>query len=151
MRTNDLRAQPMTIPHSTLCVTECVFAAKPAAGADLGGTGIQVARHLAMWVAWQHAWSADDELGYPKQSPMFSGAQGGAVSPDTFDHLCEQADAWVARAMDAIIDDLPPIERAAIYHLHLCAVFRGRDLDAAYAAALEHLGMAMAAKGLLLL
>jgi len=103
---------------------------------------------MDLWARWQRSWSAADELGYPKACPMFRGVRSGVASEDTFDHLCEQADGWAAGVMDALIDGLSPIERAAIYHKHLHAVFRGRDLDAAYARALESLGRAMASKGL---
>jgi len=103
--------------------------------------------YLAMWVQWQRSWSAADELGFPKAHPMFKNLRSGVAGNDTFDHLCEQADTWAAHVIDAVIDGLSPIERAAIYHKHLAAVFRGRDLDAAYDQAIAALERGIAAKG----
>lgn len=102
---------------------------------------------LEIWVQWQRSWSAADELGYPKVSPLFKGVCSGAASEDAFEHLCEQADAFAAHAIDAVIDGLSPVEKAAIYHKHLHAVFRGRDLDDAYARALTAIERGIVARG----
>lgn len=108
----------------------------------------QVMRYIEMWASWQSAWSAAGEVGFPDCSPMFKGSAGGVAGDDTFDLLCEQSDTWVAKAVDAIIDDLPPIERSAIYHRHLDAVFRGPDLEAAYERAIEAVEQGMRGEGL---
>lgn len=90
-----------------------------------------VERYLTLWAGYMQAWQARDDVGYPTHSAGF-GSISGAVCDDTFDHLCEQADATAARAMDAIIDGLQPDQRAAVYHKHLLAVFRMRDLEGSY-------------------
>lgn len=108
---------------------------------------MNVEGYLAMWAQWSRAWSADDELGFPKASPMFKHLQSVGVSNDAFEHLCEQADTFAAHAIDAVIDGLSPIERAAIYHKHLASVFRGRDLEDAYARALTAIERGIAARG----
>lgn len=104
--------------------------------------------NLALWARYMNAWRASDDVGYPNHSAGFGSAPGGAVCDDTFEHLCDSADAYAARAMDAIIDGLPAIERAAVYHIHLAAVFRMRDLEGAYERARIAIRSKMAGRGL---
>ena len=105
-------------------------------------------QHLATWARYMRRWRADEDVGYPDHSAGFGESSGGAVCDDTFDHLCDAADAYAARAMDAIIDSLPPIERAAVYHIHLAAVFRMRDVQGAYEQARIAIRKKMAGRGL---
>lgn len=60
--------------------------------------------------------AAKPELGY-----VISKGASGAKS---FDDLCEAADGAAAAATDALVDDLPPAQRAAIWHVYLGCVWR---------------------------
>lgn len=92
-----------------------------------------VERALELWRAHMHSWRAHERLGYPNRSAVLG--TGGAESADTFDELCDAADLYGGQAMEAIIDSLPPIERAALCHAYLHTVWRFRDLGAVLARA----------------
>jgi hypothetical protein len=104
--------------------------------------------HLDTWARYMRRWRASDDVGYPDHSAGFGEAAGGAVCDDTFEHLCDSADAYAARAMEAIIDGLPPDQRAAVYHVHLAAVFRMRDLPGSYERARIAIRQKLAGRGL---
>lgn len=83
--------------------------------------------HLDNWRRWMRKDSVTD--GYSRTA---AGCIGGGYS-QSFDDMVDAEDIRCARILDALVNSLEPIERAAIYHRYLYAVFRhGRDqMDAA--------------------
>jgi len=79
-----------------------------------------VDRYLDLWSTWMRKPATD--LGYPTRSSFL--ATGGTSGADAFDHLCDDADHYAAKATDAVICGLSPIEQSAVHHVHLAAVFR---------------------------
>jgi|SRR3990172_1685522 len=77
-------------------------------------------RLLHTWARWHHEESYSK--GYPKRSPLF--ATGGSSSVDAFAHLCEESDSQTAKSVDALIDNLPLRDRAAIYYHYLGSIWR---------------------------
>lgn len=73
---------------------------------------------LEAWAGWQAAYSP--RLGY---APKSAGLESGYVS-QTFDEMCDSADDYALKAVDAAVDDLLPALRAALYRRYLSAVFR---------------------------
>lgn len=70
---------------------------------------------------WRRYMRKDDVTdGYPGKA---AGCVGGGYS-QTFDDMADASDVRVARILDALVSSLTPIERAAIYHEYLYAVFR---------------------------
>lgn len=76
---------------------------------------------LRNWSAWMRAYEPVDA--YPAHSAVLS--TGGASQ--TFEVMCEALDAWLAKATDAAIQDLSAVQRCAIHHEYLSAVFRFRE------------------------
>lgn len=74
---------------------------------------------LEEWAAWQQRYSP--KLTYPSKSAGFD--PGGYVSK-TFDEMAADNDAEVCKLIDCAIDDLPPVQSAAIYRRYLASVFR---------------------------
>lgn len=78
--------------------------------------------HLQNWAKWMRA--ASMRLGYPSKS---AGLQCGGISgEDAFDHMCEEADSYAAKASDSSIESLAPREQGVIHHFYLHAVYRFR-------------------------
>lgn len=78
--------------------------------------------HFWNWERWMKRDSVTD--GYPGKA---AGCIGGGYS-QSFDDMVDAADVRCARILDALVGSLTPIERAAISHKYLYAVFRhGRD------------------------
>lgn len=74
---------------------------------------------LEDWADWQRGYRL--KLGYPSKSAGMECGRGTA----TFDDLCEASDAEVMRKVDACVQDLPPIQQAAILRRYgIAAVFR---------------------------
>lgn len=72
------------------------------------------------WANWQRGYTM--KLGYPSQSAVVGGASCGVSS---FEDLCESVDSETMRAVDAVVGDLPPMERSAIFRRYgIAAVFR---------------------------
>lgn len=70
---------------------------------------------------WRRYMRRDDVTdGYPGKA---AGCIGGGYS-QTFDDMVDAADVRCARVMDALVSSLSTIERAAINHQYLYAVFR---------------------------
>lgn len=77
---------------------------------------------------WRRYMRKDDVTdGYPGKA---SGCVGGGYS-QTFDDMVDAEDVRVARVVDALVNSLTPLERAAIYHRYLYAVFRHGELEQA--------------------
>lgn len=78
--------------------------------------------HFDNWRRWMRKDSVTD--GAPHKA---AGCLGGGYS-QSFDDMVDAADVRCARVLDALVNSLTPIERAAIYHEYLYAVFRsGHD------------------------
>lgn len=75
---------------------------------------------LEEWASWQKGYSGP-KLTYPGKSAGFD--PGGYVSK-TFDEMAEESDAQICRILDCAIDDLTPVQNAAIYRRYLASVFR---------------------------
>lgn len=96
--------------------------------------------YLAIWTRWIRRPGID--LGFPHASPGFA-PRGLADHED----LEDEADNYAAVVMDKLIDGLGVLERAAVHHHQLHAVFRARDLQGAWASALEKLERGIRAEG----
>jgi hypothetical protein len=87
--------------------------------------GMPVARlefHFDNWKRWMKKDSVTD--GAPHQA---AGCVGGGYS-QSFDDMADASDIRCARIMDALVGSLSHLERAAVYHEYLYAVFRhGRN------------------------
>lgn len=99
--------------------------------------------HLANWAAWiRHD---DHRLGYPSRA---SGGIGSTGSRE-FDAMVATADARCAEAVDAILDDLPKPDRAAVYSIHIEAVWFGPEpLSDVYCRACDQIRNRLDAKGI---
>jgi hypothetical protein len=104
--------------------------------------------HLENWAAWQADHAHDFGRGYPTR------ASGGFVSRSSqdFSSMVHKADRACARAVDAILDGCTPIEKAAVSHFHLAAVFRfprlGMAAENAYQSAREKIRRGLLARGI---
>lgn len=98
---------------------------------------------LTDWANWMKGYSPN--LGYPSHSMMLS--SGGNSS--TFEDMCDAADAQRNHAVDSCVDDLPPNQKAAIYHRYLAAVFRLRDYEGSLVSAHEALDVSLRGKGMM--
>lgn len=76
---------------------------------------------LHQWARWMR--HASEVRGYPSRS---CGIQCGGASK-SLDELGDEMDAQLVRSMDAVIADLPHVERAAVHHQWLAAVWRLRE------------------------
>lgn len=85
---------------------------------------------LTQWRRWVKSWQAP--LGYPSQSP-FVRIMRPAVAWDGQDQESE-TDQWILRAVDAEIESLPNLKRAAVRLIYLRevlpAVFRSGRMSA---------------------
>lgn len=81
--------------------------------------------HLLGWAEWME--HGGGVRGFPSRSAGFV-AGGNSTS---FDDMIETADIAAARAVDAIIDGLAPIEQVAIHHAYLAAVWRSSRVNLA--------------------
>lgn len=86
------------------------------------------------------------KLGYPSRSLCI--CSGGAASDDAFESMCDDMDTGHAITLDAMIDSLPPAQSCAIHHKWLHAVYKMRDIEAAYMMALDNLMMMADRRGL---
>lgn len=74
---------------------------------------------LQDWANWQRGYRM--KTGYPSVSAGFD--PGGYVSK-SFEELADENDAEICRLVDYAIDDLIPVQSAAIYRRYLGAIFR---------------------------
>ena len=78
--------------------------------------------HFDNWRRYMRRDSVTD--GAPRRA---AGCVGGGYS-QSFDDMADASDIRCARIVDALVNSLGPLERAAIYHEYLYAVFRhGRE------------------------
>jgi hypothetical protein len=105
----------------------------------------RVTWHLENWAYFQRDRASDFGGGFNWRDG--SGARSN--SSMEFDAMVAEVDKRVADIVDVIVDDLPPIQSAAVKHMHLAAVFRmaRASLDAAYALARTHLSLELARRG----
>lgn len=74
--------------------------------------------HFDNWRRWMRKDDVTD--GAPRKA---CGCVGGGYS-QSFDDMVAAADVRCASIMDSLVNSLTPVERAAIYHEYLYAVFR---------------------------
>ena len=74
--------------------------------------------HFDNWRRYMRRDSVTD--GYPGKA---AGCVGGGYS-QTFDDMADASDVRCARIVDSLVSSLGNLERAAIYHQYLYAVFR---------------------------
>jgi hypothetical protein len=98
---------------------------------------------LVLWTAWMRSSSPLRELWYPDTA---CGCVGGGYS-QTFEDMLEAADSRSAEAVDAAVDSLPNIQRCAVMHKHLYAVFRFKDLEGHYIVARGTLRLVLPKRG----
>lgn len=68
---------------------------------------------LNNWARWMRKWGSVSRW-YPSKSCGFT--EYGESSVEDMEHT---SDTWIARAVDAVIGDLPDQERSAIHHQYL--------------------------------
>ena len=99
--------------------------------------------HLGNWVAW-HRKGNSVGVGYPSRA---SGGIGKSGSTD-FEAMCENSDNSMAMAVDALIDDLPQLERMAVYNEWMGTVFKLHgDAAELYLGAVDKIGRGLRARG----
>lgn len=98
---------------------------------------------LELWAGWMRSSQPLRELWYPDGA---CGCVGGGYS-QSFEDMLEAADSRSAEAVDACIESLPTIQRCAVMHKHLYAVFRFRDLENHYLDARTALGLGLPVRG----
>jgi hypothetical protein len=91
-----------------------IVKAEPAPASNLDYLEI----HLYEWARWMRSGLAVQTYG--KQAV---GLSNGGASQD-FDDMLEAEQRRIAAVVDSVINDLPPIQRMAIHHRYLHAVFR---------------------------
>ena len=91
--------------------------------------------HLGNWANWMK--NSTNKLYYPSKSSIFK--SGGDSTIDVFEIMCEDSDMHCAKTLDALIDSLPSNQSCAIHHIWLHAVYKMRDLEQSYDAAIEKL------------
>jgi hypothetical protein len=75
--------------------------------------------HFDNWAEWHKASSSEMDNDLPERS-------GGGVfqcAPRDFDSLVASSDTRCAEAVEAILEGLPAVQRCAVHHVHLDAVF----------------------------
>lgn len=98
---------------------------------------------LDLWAAWMRSTSHLRELWYPDGA---CGCVGGGYS-QSFEDMVIAADQRAAEAVDACIESLTSVQRCAVLHKHLYAVFRFRDLENAYLEARTALALGLPMRG----
>lgn len=79
--------------------------------------------HFDNWRRWMRKDDVTD--GAPHKA---AGCVGGGYS-QTFDEMVDAADIRCARIVDALVSSLSPVERAAVNHEYLYAVFHFREAN----------------------
>lgn len=99
---------------------------------------------LDLWAGWMRSNQPLRELWYPDKA---CGCVGGGYS-QTFEDMLEASDSRSAEAVDGAIESLSPIQRCAVMHKHLYAVFRFRDLESHYREARDALAVGLPMRGI---
>lgn len=110
-------------------------------------TDDDVEYHLRTWARWQFG----SRYGSLRRLWFAGNASGRMASgSSTFEDLCDSADDQRARVINALVDDLVPMQRCAVHHVHLTSVYRfpRSTLEATYAQALLALRRGMVRKGI---
>ena len=105
----------------------------------------RLAHHLENWCTWMHTGATE----YLKAPGKSCGFVAGGYSTD-FEEMCMVADRQAAEIMDALITSLQPIQRAAVNHRYLRAVYRfpKSNYDEILHGAFDRLRAGMAERGL---
>lgn len=72
---------------------------------------------LETWAEWVEA--PDGSMWYPRHSVGMENGTG-----DVWEQWCAEADIALAKAVDAILESMPPALRAAVHRRYLDAVFQ---------------------------
>jgi predicted mannosyl-3-phosphoglycerate phosphatase (HAD superfamily) len=104
---------------------------------------VRVEWYLGNWADWMLR--SKEQTGYGRGSIGFN--QSGSL---TFEDMCAAGDVRLARITATAIEDLTPLERAAVNHEYLQTVwtFPADWLDGSYDRALWDLAMILNRKGL---
>jgi hypothetical protein len=127
-------------------------------GVDVGGATVVVERrridamsvercewHLDNWAEWMGR-RQSLAYGWPSRA---SGLIGKSNSTD-FDTMVHAADVRCAVAVDVLVDDLPPSQRAAIYAVKLATDWDFRwPLQEVYEMALGNIARALGQRGIM--
>lgn len=98
---------------------------------------------LEQWADWQRSYRV--RIGFP---PRSCGMRSDGLG--SFDEMCDEAQEYRCRAVDACIDSLSvPAQRAAIHRRYLSSVYRMRDYEYSLAAAHRELAWAFRRKGII--
>jgi hypothetical protein len=100
--------------------------------------------HLDNWAEWMA--ERFNKLGYPSRA---SGRMGKSHTTD-FDSMVRSADVRCALAIDALIDDLPETQRAAVYSIKLAEPWQtGLPLERLYDIAVRTLAGQLSHRGIM--
>lgn len=100
--------------------------------------------HLDNWAAWMS--ERGTRLGFPSRA---SGRMGKSSSTD-FDTMVRSADVRCAVAVDALVDGLPPIQRASVYAMKLAERWPyAVPLEDVFTAALQVIARALTRRGIM--
>ena len=99
--------------------------------------------HFRNWSLWMRKDAVTD--GAPNKA---AGCIGGGYSR-TFDEMADASEVRCAMIVDSLVNSLSPVERAAVYHKYLYAVFRFRNttFDAAVQRARRQVAEWLVARG----
>jgi hypothetical protein len=100
--------------------------------------------HLWNWEQWQFRQRGSYGRGYPSRGLSGMGCSGSS----DLDAMIANADVRCAKAVEAILGECSPAERAAVHAMHLAAVFRLRDLKGAYDRATERVRKGLERRGI---
>lgn len=116
---------------------------------DGGMSEERLSWHLENWATWQFR-SGSTARGYPSRAGSGIGVSHGSR---TFEEMAETADDNCARAVEAVLGDLTTLERCAVHHEYLSAVYRfprdQRGHAELYRAARDKIGKALSRRGIL--
>lgn len=101
--------------------------------------------HLSDWAHWTEGYRV--RLGYSPKSAGFQ--SGGVISEESIDDYSE-VDRTRMEMIDACVNDLSCIHRAAIHHRYLASVYRMRDYPKVLAEAHDYLAVSFKRKGVML-
>ena len=102
-------------------------------------------RLLVEWADWLSGYRM--KIGFAPKSAGFQ--SGGVVSDSTDSDNYAAADNARCEIIDSCVDDLPPIQKAAINHRYCASVYRMRDYEQSLHDAHEALCVAFVRKGVM--
>lgn len=102
----------------------------------------QLSEYLEIWREWMQGY--DNKQSYPSRDSIMSGTGSKA-----FDAMVATMETEQAKTVDAAVDDLPAVERSAVYHVKLACVVQLREpIMIVWERAFDMLAIDLARRGL---